>query len=233
MDILVNNSTLNLSLNDVKQMIANERYFKYYKPLPVDSRIEDDKNHGVPMMNAVFYELFLRLSRVPHWQEFLDAYINMWGHTIYADGNDMTFKSPDPRFQYVFKRQALEKKLIRAYMSFLKEVYVLYWFYNRGLTTACYSLENDIAGYDITAVNRFNQMFGIKIYSDTYKANRFANIKKSERNRLPVNTTSIAIKANINKDNGMLLGDTYIFPDRLLNGVYHYINNNIQKDIIL
>lgn len=231
MDILITNNTFNFTLEYVKEMITKEHYFQYYKPLPIDTNIEDDKNHGVPMMNEVFYDLFLEYGRIPHWQEFLNTYISKWGHIIHE--NDMTFKSSNPRFRYVFKKQALEKKLIRAYMSFLKEIYVLYWFYNRGLTTACYSLENDIAGYDITILNKFNQMFGIKIYSDTYKANRFANIKKSERNRLPVNTTSIAIKANINKNNGILLGDTYIFPDRLLNGVYHYINNNIQKDIIL
>lgn len=233
MDILITYNTFNLSFEDIKRMISSEYYFKYYKPLPVNVKIEDDKNHGVPMMNEVFYTMFLQQGYIPHWKEYVDTYIKKWGHVINYNNDDMTFKSSNPRFQYIFRRQELEKKLIRAYMSFLKEVYVLYWFYNRGLITAYYSLENDIAGFDIVANNRFHQTFGIKIYSDTNRAIQFANIKTNERNKLPANTTSIALRANINKDRGILLGDTYIFPDRILNGIYHYINNNIQRNIIL
>ena len=226
MDILINHDTLNLSFDEIKQMIEQEKYIDYYISLPTDINLEDDKNHGVPMMNEIFYQCFLRYKRIPHWQEFCDTYANM--HCIMLEDGKMTFKLDNQRYQYTFNKKALIKKLLRAYMSFLKELYILYWFFNKGVTTACYSLENDKAGYDITVINRFSHLFGIKVYSNTRKANNFANIKKNGRNILPENSTSIAIRPF--KDS--ILGDTYVFSDKLLNGIYHYINNNIQKDII-
>lgn len=226
MDILVKYNSLNLSFDEIREMIEYERYYKYYQSLPSDPRLEDDKNHGVPLMNKIFYEQFILSGKIPHWKDFCNMYANTWC-TVLPDGN-LTFKSDNPKYQYTFSKQALTKKLIRAYMSFLKELYVLYWFYNRGLTAAYYSLENDISGFDITIINRFSHLFGIKIYSNTSNANKFAVTKQSERNKLPENSTSISIRAS----DSIILGDTYVFSDKLLNGVYHYINNDIQKNII-
>lgn len=231
MDILVDYHTFDYTLEEIKRQIAVERYDDYYQTLPSDINIEDDKNHGVPLMNKMFYEMFLSFKAIPSWRHYCEAYINRYCKQIHKD--NYTFILDNQRYQYVFKKQALEKKLIRAYMSFLKELYVLYWFYDRGLTTAYYSLEKDILGFDIVVTNKFNHMFGIKIYSNTYNANKFAKIKRNERNHLPEHSTGIAIRAGIHKDRGPRLGDTYVFPDRLLNSVYHYIMNDIQKDIIL
>lgn len=219
-----------IKLHHVIYAISQQKYEDYYNSLGsvYDRNIEDDKNHGVPIMSKVFYLLFLRLGRVPDWQEFLEAYKNQWCKTV---PNGMTFTLNNQRYQYVFKEQALDKKLIRAYMSFLKELYVLYWFYDKGFTEPYYSFDNDMAGFDITIRNRFGHIFGIKIYANTYNANKFALIKKNTRNKLPENSTGIAIRTGF--QNNCKIGDTYVFPDKLLNAVYHYINNNIQKDIII
>lgn len=211
-------------------MIAKQKYENYYKSISgyKNSNIEDDKNHGVPIMSRVFYIAFLNLKRIPDWQEYLNIYKQQWCRTTQ---NGLMFVSDNIRYQYEFKEQVLDKKLIRAYMSFLKEIYVLYWFYNRGYFRPYYSFDNDMAGFDITIQNRYNNLFGIKIYSNTYNAKKFASIKSNTRNKLPENSTGIAIQSGFTND--CKLGDTYVFPDKLLNGVYHYINNNIQKDIIL
>lgn len=230
MDILIEHGTINIQLHHVIQMISQQRYNEYYNSLTsiYDKNIEDDKNHGVPIMSKSFYLLFLKLKRIPSWQEFLEAYKRQWCKSV---PNGMTFTLNNPRYQYIFQEKALDKKLIRAYMSFLKEVYVLYWLYDKGLTSSYYSFDNDMAGFDITVRNQFGNTFGIKIYANTYNANKFALIKKNTRNKLPENSTGIAIKTAFSDE--YRIGDTYVFSDKLLNAVYHYINNNIQKDIVI
>lgn len=231
MDIVITYGTVRTTFDEIKEQIANQFYYAYYSALPTDSLIEDDNHHGVPRMNEVFYSMFIRHNHIPSWTAFLDEYKRRWCYYVGHDG-EMGWKSPLPRYNYRFQEAALDKKLIRAYMSFLKEVYVLFWFYHIGMTDAYWSLSNDMSGYDIVMPNAFGRIYGIKIYSNTANARRFARIKTTSRNHLLQGSTSVSIQAPIGR-NGLRLGDTYLFTDKLLLGVYNYIMNNIRRDIII
>ena len=234
MDILIDYNTMNFSLNQIKQMISNQYYYKYFKTLPSDENIEND-NRGVPKINKFFYGLFIRFKRIPTWKEVYDYYTYHWCEWC-INGN-MTFKKElrdkYPRFDYTFNPKALEHKILNTYMSLLKEVYILYWLFDKGITTAYYSLKTDKDGFDIMLTNRFNYKYGFKIYVDTKRAKSFANIKTEERNKLPEETVSISIRVQPSNKTSLQIGDTFVPTDKTLNGIYHYINNNIRKDIII
>ena len=240
MDILVKYTDFNKTLSQLKNEIRNEQYYRYYRSLPrttifgsnrdtmeIDNS-EGGRNeyYGVEPMNYIFYGLMKKHQRIPHWQEYVSTYISYYCRQV--DDTHMTFKSNEHHLQYVFETKKLEFKLIRAYMSFLKEVYVLFYLYEKGLHNIYYSMEMDLRGFDITAINRYGSMFGIRIYCKTDNANNLADQKTQSRIRLPEGSTSIKLQADITQDKRIALGDTYIFSDSTLNSIYHYINNNIQ-----
>ncbi len=182
------------------------------------------------MMNEMFYTMCLRHHHLPSWTSFIDEYKEHWCYPIGIE--QLSFKIPSSRFHYSFSERALDRKLINAYMSFLKEYYALHWFWNIGFTAPYWSLGNDKIGYDIVATNRFSHVFGIKIYSNTETARFFARVKAKSRNHLLRGSTSVSITSSFGA-NSIKLGDTYLFTDHILNAVYHYINDDICKDIIL
>lgn len=231
LDIIITRNTFALTLSDVKSVIAKQRYMAHYNKCKSynDANIEDDINHGVPMMNRIFYEMFLSSRAIPSWQSFLCEYKTRY--CVKLPNGRLTFIDDNPRHHYQFYEPALDKKLIRAYMSFLKEVYVLFWFFETKIDTVYYSLENDISGFDVS-VEHNNRLFGIKIYANTYDANRFAHIKKSIRNRLPQDSVGIAIRSGFQEDNR--IGDTYVFHEGVLKFIYCYIlRTSVFKDVVL
>lgn len=231
LDITINRYTFALTLEDVKSAIAEQKYMKHYSSCKAfnDANIEDDIHHGVPMMNKVFYEMFISSGVIPSWQSFLCEY--KIRHCVKKPNGKLTFTDGNPRHSYEFDEPALDKKLIRAYMSFLKEVYVMFWFFDKKIDSVYYSLENDIAGFDISLFHR-GRLFGIKIYANTYDANKFAKIKKSTRNHLPENSVGIAIRSDFNSYNR--LGDTYVFHEGVLKFVYGYVLRTMTfQDIVV
>ena len=229
-NIIIDRNTFDLSFDNVKNFISNQSYLSYYSvcAFHVDMNIEDDRYFGTPLMNVVFYQMLFNNKRIPTWQEFLEEYKIRYCKTIKS--NKMIFTDNDPKHDYEFYEMSLDKKLIKAYISFLKEIHILSWFIDKNIDNIFYSLENDIAGFDISIMNN-NHLFGIKICPNTYKVNKFINIKKLIRNISNEDITVIGIKNN--SDNYNKLGDTNVFHEGVLKFIYNYILNTKSFDDII
>lgn len=238
MDILVSKTQLRLNdysvpntitLSDIRYMIQQDLYNAYYRTVcKKNSLLEDDKEHGVPKMNEIFYSLFVQ-NKTISYQVYLDEYKKV--NCIKLTKGFMTFKSNEERFHYAFKETALDGKLLRGYMSFLKELYALYSLIDIGYP-ARYSLEIDNnMGFDIMLYNKHKHYYGIRIYSDTERAKAFANTEKKIRHDYENSPcTSIVLMSKTKKQ---ILGDTYIFTQEQIDAVHNHIRNNCYQNIIL
>lgn len=230
-----------LRLNDIINIIKTDNYQDLYKQvLPYKNfqrTIETDgnSNFGIPKMNKVFYEVFIRLNSIQYYM-FIPLYIAH--HPIVQCGTEIPYinGNSEPQTIYKFLNEhkdsrffyyELAGKLLRAYMSFLKEIYVLYWLLEKGFDVT-YSLMFDINdGCDIV-VRYNNNIFGIRIYSDTKKANQFADTKIKNRHKVPSDWTVIDLPTNLCKSK---IGDTYVYSDDILNKVAQHILHNNKQDI--
>lgn len=243
--IIIDNN-VGISFRQVQTRIAHQQYEQFYnqKHHEYDMRKADIHNEdwkidddtlGIPIMNQVFYDMLLAQKRIPAWEEYLDTYKQRYCHEIDRIAGKhmrmMTLKTNNPKHQYVFQECSLDYKLLRAYMSFLKEVYTLFWFYDKNFIHPYYSLHMDLCGYDIVCHNMFNRLYGIKIYANTRKAQEFVDRKKAGRSAVPEESVSISLVSRIGSG-GVKVGDTYVFSDKVLNDIMYYINNDNQSDTI-
>ena len=235
--IIIDHS-IKLTFDDICNQIKQQKYMSFYAQQKKrwqnikdgqDWMMDDDRNHGVPAMNQVFYRMLKKQKHIPKWTEYLVTYKKK--HCKYVEAGKMTFKDNSPRFQYTFQEYSMDYKLLKAYMSFLKEVYALFWFYDKSFIFPYYSFYMDLWGYDIIVRNMFNHLYGIRVYSNTDKALRFFEEKKNGRSSVPEESTGVSIIANVKDNRCTKIGDTYVFCDRLLYDVMSYINANIQSDI--
>lgn len=243
--IIIDNN-VGVTFNQIKNQIARQKYEQFYNQKRMeydirksDNRYEDWKidndGFGIPVMNQVFYRIFLEKRKVPTWEEFLNAYKEKYCHEIDRIAGKhmrmMTLKTDNPKQHYIFQECSIDYKLLRAYMSFLKEVYTLFWFYDKGFTHPYYSFHMDLCGYDIICHNMFNHLYGIKIYANTKKAHEFVDKKREGRSAVPAESTSISLVSRIGS-NGTKIGNTYVFSDKVLHDTMYYINDNKQSDIV-
>ena len=233
-----------LSFPEVRKAISAQRYmdFFYEKKAQYNKRasagyedrnIEDDDNHGIPAMNQVFYRMLLNNKKLPAWRDYLNEYKNTFCHVIDSLADPkmrmMTFKSKEQRYRYVFQECSLDYKLLKGYMSFLKEVYILFWLWDKHFVFPYYSLHMDFCGYDILCRNMYNRLYGIRVYASSKKAREFAQKKKDGRSSVPMESTSITVVVPID-DRATEVGDTYVSSDETLQSIMQYINNNITAD---
>lgn len=235
MDILISKKEIRLNelyvpntltLKDITQMIARDKYYSYYQTVKAKNKmIEDDIHHGVPMMNQIFYSRFA-YCRNMSYQFFLNEYKRM--HCVRLPDGKMTFKSKEPRYQYIFYEKELDGKLLRAYMSFLKELFVLYSLIEMGCDVQYDSKDDTKNGFDLTLYNQYGHHYGIRIFADTDKAKKFAEIK--ERVRHNYTYTSIAMQAKMAK---CIIGDTYVFTQDQMKALHNHILSNSNENLIL
>lgn len=243
--IIIDNN-IGITFGQIRMQISQQQYEKFYnqKHMEYDVRKStggtedwkiDDDEYGIPIMNQVFYNMLANKKRIPTWEGFLDAYKEKHCHEIDRIAGRhmrmMTLKTSNPKQHYVFQECSIDYKLLRAYMSFLKEVYTLFWFYDKGFTHPYYSLHMDLCGYDIICHNMFNHLYGIKIYANTRKAHEFVDRKREGRSAVPIESTSISLVSRLG-GNGEKVGDTYVFTDGILNDTMYYINDNKHSDTI-
>lgn len=244
MGLIVNYETVgSIPFEHLSQQIENQVYEQYYKTELSRVRdhplIEDDYNHGVPHMNEVFYQIYSDMKVIPSWGTFRDTY---WGKYVIENPNkgrldeqgnldplwigDYSIRHKKFKYQYGFDEPPMLKKLLRTYMSFLKEQHVMHWFYDKGLTTAYWSSDADNRlGIDIMLTNPFGRQYGIKVYSKTRRAKNFAAIKKNSRHAATKGISTIAIPVPMN---GPKLGDTFVVPDHILMCAYNLIMHDIE-----
>lgn len=216
-----------LVLADIFNMLKVDKYYDYYRTVKRKNKDMEDDKQGVPMMNKVFYSRFAYCSNITY-QFFLNEYKRI--HCIRTNGT-IKFKSTEKRYQYSFTEQELDGKLLRAYMSFLKELFVLYSLKENGFSVR-YSLQDDNnKGFDITVVNAYGHQYGIRICSDTEAAQKFIHKKEQERHDYNSNPhTVIVLKAPMER---RVIGDTYLFTEEQMNALYNHIRNNKYETILL
>lgn len=237
MDILISNNEVRLNghsymniitLADILEMIEKDRYDSYYQTVKArNKQIEDDKYHGIPMMNSIFYSRFAYCSTISY-QLFLNEYKRV--HCTRLEGGKMKFNSDNPKHKYIFYEKELDGKLLRGYMSFLKELFVLYFLIDKNIP-AKYSLKSDINGFDIISSNSYGHRYGIRIFAKTEKAQKFAKQKEEERHNYQNSScTAIVLQAELAKE---VIGDTYVFTQQQMNALYNHIHNNRYETILL
>ena len=237
MDILISNNEIRLNgqsylniirLSDIYEIIEKDRYNSYYQTVKArNKQIEDDKHHGIPMMNAIFYSRFAYCTTISH-QLFLNEYKRV--HCIRLKDGEMKFNSNNSKHQYIFYEKELDGKLLRGYMSFLKELFVLYSLIDKKIP-AKYSLQTDINGFDIIAQNYNGHKYGIRIFSKTEKAQSFAKQKEEERHNYQNSScTAIVLQAQMATE---VIGDTYVFTQNQMNNLYNHIHNDRYETIVL
>lgn len=243
---IIIDKNIGLSFSQVRTQIAHQQYEQFYnqKHNEYDARKSNGQNedwkidnddYGIPIMNQVFYNMLLEKKKIPTWEGFLDAYKQKHCHEVDRIAGKhmrmMTLKSDNPKQHYIFQECSIDYKLVRAYMSFLKEVYTLFWFYDKNFTHPYYSLHMDLCGYDIVCHNMFNRLYGIKIYANTRKAQDFVDRKREGRSAVPIESTSISLVSRLG-GGGVKIGDTYVFSDKILHDAMYYINDDNQSDTI-
>lgn len=237
MDILISNNEVRLNgqsyfnivtLSDIYEMIEKDRYNDYYQTVKTrNKQIEDDKHHGIPMMNSIFYSRFAYCCTISH-QLFLNEYKRV--HCIRLEDGKMKINSNNPKHKYIFYEKELDGKLLRGYMSFLKELFVLYSLIDKGVS-AKYSLQADINGFDIIAQNPDGHKYGIRIFAKTERAQSFAEQKEKERHNYQNSScTAIVLQAQMATE---VIGDTYVFTQKQINDLYNHIHNNRYETILL
>ncbi len=217
-----------ITLTDICEMLRKDKYYAYYQTVKErNDLLEDDDEHGVPMMNDIFYSRFAYCHTISY-QFFLNEYKRV--HCLRLPEGNMTFKSDEDRYQYCFLEQELDGKLLRGYMSFLKELYVLFSLIDIGYP-ARYSTQIDSDGFDIMLYNKYKHYYGIRVFSDTDKAKKFAKTKEQKRHDLQsYPCTVIALQAPMRKQ---VIGDTYVFTPEQINTLHNYILNNQQENITI
>lgn len=238
MDLIVNLETMgNVPVRVIKQQIAAQTYDwrrKELKDIPENPMLEDDLNHGLPQMNKVFYTMFISKKAIPSWTYFIEEYKRI--HVVKDGAGLFTFRErqkDEQRYGFSFTDAQIDRRLLYAYMSFAKEPFVLYWFLNNGFESAYWSFDADKFGYDVVVPYR-DDIYGIKIYSNTEKARKYAGIKSNSRNgkknnklyEVLKNSRSIALTTRF--DDSVRCGDTYLFSDQLLREVKRMIELGIE-----
>lgn len=216
-----------LVISDIEKMLRNEKYQSYY-PKERNADIEDDKYHGIPMMNEVFYRMFVMFKKVP-WKAYLAEYKRLYCITL-PDGR-MKINSSEPRYNYTFTEREIDGKLLRGYMSFCKELFLMYSLKKAGYWTI-YDFENDKNGIDIVVRNKQkDNWYGIRVYANSEKAETYAGIKEETRSKLEnFNGTIIVAKANMAQ---RTIGDTYVFTERQLKQLCEYMDKGMKENTII
>lgn len=216
-----------ITISDIESMLRNERYQSYY-PKERNDLIEDDKNHGIPMMNEVFYRMFIMFKKVP-WKAYLTEYKRLYCITLPDDR--MKINSLEPRYDYTFTEREIDGKLLRGYMSFCKELFLMYSLKEMGYWTI-YDFGNDKNGIDIVVQNKQkDNWYGIRVYSNTEKAKEYAEIKKETRSKLEkFNGTVIVARANMGQ---YTLGDTYAFTEMQIKNLCEYMDKSLKQNTMI
>ena len=233
------------SFDETVSFLKNERYWSWYneiKPLTDRYTLFENDAVGVPPMNEVFYKFILNNHRIAKHKEFIQCYYDkycihddmngFWKFNYgidWGDNNIKTwtypFKDADGNSTGVLCKKKLNIKLMKAYMSFLKEIYVLSYLNSLGFN-AKYDEQMDYAGYDI--IVQSNLLYGIKIYADTKEANSKSKIKFSERNNKLVKINKISIPIT----NQYVIGDTRVPTNKQLEQITKMITSNCKGKVV-
>ena len=233
-DIVIRMEDSSLNLRTYKHFLFEQKYWKEYLKVRdcKNAFIENDKEHGVPPMNLIFYGYFKMHHKPPTWQVFMEMYkrefvIETNTPGVYAF-NDGVPKHCD----YTATMPEIDRKIMNGYMSFLKEGYVFHWLWEHGLSEAYYSREMDKCGFDI-CVERHNGewLYGIRVYCKTDSAEHYAKIKDNERLVRMRRIVSIKFEIEVfNKDTRVMAGDTCIAPDSILKAISYLIKQECEYD---
>lgn len=237
-----------LTFRNVYQQISQYRYADFYsskqcKPMDEKHKMELDNRYGCPFMNEIFYDMVICEGRIPMHTEFIDYYKRLYceksaNDLLRFNKNAMERgKETNKNFNYTFEETYLNGKLMRAYMSFLKELYVLTWLWEHEMYSAYWSFKDDTeVGFDIR-VSSFNgyeeRKYGIKIYAATRNAKKKAEIKANQRHKNHPDITSISLISVLSKEGSTKLGDTYLFNNNVLYGMLSYIKNTVPGNLII
>lgn len=254
MDKLTYTSSPHLTFQKVYKQISQYRYGSFYSSNKCQSKIpthlmEKDEKHGLPLMNKIFYDMVICNESIPLWTEFIEYYKSIYCEPLKEKekktNNDMKFNNfamergfeKNKDFRYTFQESYLNGKLMRAYMSFLKEIYVLTWLWKHGYYSAYWSLDADSnIGFDVM-VNSYSlteeRKYGIKIYANTKDAKNKAILKTKQRHIKYPDITSISLISVISSESSAKLGDTYLFGNDIMYSIYNYIGNMVPGDLII
>lgn len=207
------------SFRSIKQQIAAQKYNEYFRTVTghKNTMLEDDRNHGLPPMDKVFYGFYGLNGCIPSWTFFMELYCKFHVIPNPQNPNLLTFLDKNPKFHYSFDKPCLERRLLNAYMSFCKEQYIQHWLYDAGYESAYWSASGDLElGLDIQLQNHQGKNYGIKVFADTPEAKRQARDKADTRH---VSAASLGIGVfviPVVRDESHMIGDTYVPSDAIL-----------------
>lgn len=224
------------SYQSIVDQIEKQKYGWYYDSISkcICRLMNIDYAHGVPSIYEFFYGFYGTFGHLMDWDDLIEEYKKKYMVSITPYSDDKTFKHDNPKYHYTFTEEQLDNKILKTYMSFLKEQHYMHWLYNHGLTSACWSAKRDISdGLDVIVQNFHGKEYGTKIWADTPAGRYYAREKKDSRHdNLEAlyrhGTRVLSIPIPVGKDKGNLIGDTNVVEEEVLKCAYGIITLGIE-----
>ena len=211
---------LRITLEDLHTQIEKIKFDAFYQSIGgrdnKDSELEDAKL--VPF-NLLFYYLFITQEKIPTLLTMICEYINHFCVRKKGKGNFYTLKNEyknnkDIRYSgCFFTIEALAGRISRAYNSFIREIELLFRFFQEKDFSARYSFQDDYGKHGVDLKVKYNeQIFGIRCSQKNKRSQEYNNRKTTTRRKQPFDENRV-IYMNIDKNNHENCGDIWIFPE--------------------
>ena len=231
-DLRIERQDSSLDFEAYKNFLLQETYWKEYCSVKkhYNKLIESDYEYGVPAMNLVFYNLYKALKAPPEHKVFMAEYKS---HFVIPSGTPGIYRFNDGIYKhccYNVTMPEIERKLFLGYMSFLKEGYVMHWYWENGFPNAYYDYEMDNKGADICIEHPNKHLYCQRIYCKSDKSEAKAAEKDRSRLKLPEEAVSIKFEIEVfNKP--YKLGDTCVSPEPIMRGIASLIQHGCERDM--
>lgn len=237
-DIMITRQDSSLNFRKYRQLLFDSRYLYWKDYLKVrdfknEEYIENDKEHGVPPMNLIFYRYYKSFHEPPPYKVFMEDYkkefvVQAGSPNLYAFNDGYL-----PHCNYTVTMPEIDRKILNGYMSFLKEGFVLHWLWENGFPEAYYSIVMDKCGFDICIERHGDCIYGIRVYCKTDDAVHFCEVKDNERLVKMSKIVSIKFEIEVfDKNTRVMAGDTCVASIDIMQSIANLIKLDCDLDFI-
>lgn len=209
---------LQITLEDIHKQLKEIKFEVFYQCAGgMNNKDWELENARLIPFSLLFYYLFITQEKIPTPQLMVCEYVYRFCTQKKGKGNFYMLKNEYKNAGYsgcFFTVEGLAGRICRAYNSFIREVELLFRFFQEKDYSGLYSFKDDFGENGIDLKIKYNeQIFGIRCSQNNKRSQGFNRRKTTTRRTQPFDEDRV-IYMNIERNNHDNCGEIWIFSEQ-------------------